>query len=96
MDFELEPLAEELRSLAGACGVWRVEDLVAITDGGNGLEESLRRRLAEHLATAPDWYHAAEHLCDFPAVLYVRDEAARSAWPPAPTGSSTSKGAKRC
>ena len=57
----------------------RVEELVAITDGGNGLEEALRRHLAEHLATVLDWYHAAEHLCDFAAVPYVRDETARSA-----------------
>lgn len=79
VDFELETLAEQLRSPAGACGVGRVEELVAITDGGNGLEEALRRHLAEHLATVLDWYHAAEHLCDFAAVPYVRDETARSA-----------------
>ena len=79
VDFELETLAEQLRSPAGACGVGRVEELVAITDGGNGLEEALRRHLAEHLATVLDWYHAAEHLCDFAAVPYVRDETVRSA-----------------
>ena len=41
---------------------------MAITDGGNGLEEALRTPLGRHLATVLDWYHAAEHLCDFAAV----------------------------
>src|SRR5262249_34842807 len=27
-----------------------------------------------------DWYQAAEHLCDFAAVLHPQDEAARAAW----------------
>ena len=80
VDFEPETLAEQPRSLAGACGVGRVEELVAIADGGNGLEEAPQRHLAERLATVLDWYHAAEHPCDFAAVLYVRDETARSAW----------------
>src|SRR5437588_3334223 len=34
-----------------------MEQLVAITDGGNGLEEALRRHLADHLVTVLDWYH---------------------------------------
>ena len=80
VDFELEELAAQVRAQARACGVAQVEQLVAITDGGNGLEEALRRHLADHLVTVLDWYHAAEHLCDFAAVLYAGDEAARQAW----------------
>ncbi|MCS6977179.1 MAG: ISKra4 family transposase, partial [Gemmatales bacterium] len=30
--------------------------------------------------TILDWYHAAQHLHDFAAVLYPEDEEARSAW----------------
>jgi hypothetical protein len=80
VDFDLQPLAEQVRSQACACGVADVTELVAITDGGNGLEEALTRNLAENLPTVLDWYHAAEHLCDFAAALHPQDDAARSAW----------------
>lgn len=80
VDFELDKLAEQVRFQTSACGLTDVAQLVAITDGGNGLEEALQRHLAEHLATVLDWYHAAEHLTDFAAVRYPQDEAARHAW----------------
>ena len=80
VDFELEALAEQVRSQARGCGVSEVKDLVAVTDGGNGLEEALQRHLADNLVTVLDWYHAAEHLCDFAAILHERDEKLRSAW----------------
>lgn len=80
VDFDLEPLAEQVRSQARASGVADVKDLVAITDGGNGLEEALQRNLADNLATVLDWYHAAEHVCDFAKVLHSQDAEACSAW----------------
>jgi len=80
VDFELDSLAEQIRSQAGALGIKEVKDLVAITDGGNGLEEALQRHLADNLATVLDWYHAAQHLCDFAVMLHPQDDAARSAW----------------
>lgn len=80
VDFDLEPLAEQVRSQARACGVADVKDLVAITDGGNGLEEALQRNLADNLATVLDWYHAAEHVCDFAKALHPQDAEARAAW----------------
>ena len=54
--------------------------LIAVTDGGNGLEEALQRHLADNLTTILDWYHAAEHLCDFAKVWRAGDEAARQQW----------------
>jgi hypothetical protein len=80
VDFDLEPLAEQVRSQARAVGVTEVKDLVAVTDGGNGLEEALQRNLAENLPTVLDWYHAVEHLYDFATVLHPQDDGARSAW----------------
>jgi len=80
VDFELDALAEQVRSQARALGIPQVSDLIAITDGGNGLEEALQRYLAEDLTTILDWYHAAEHLCDFAKVWHARDEEARSQW----------------
>lgn len=62
VDFELDRLAEQLRPLARSCGLRDVGELVAVTDGGNGLEEALQRHLADNVVTILDWYHAAEHL----------------------------------
>jgi hypothetical protein len=80
VDFELEALAEQVRSQASALGITQVSDLIAVTDGGNGLEEALQRHLAENLTTILDWYHAAEHLCDFAKVWHARDDEARTQW----------------
>jgi hypothetical protein len=80
VDFDLDALAEQVRALAGACGIADTQELIAITDGGNGLEEALQRHLADSLVTVLDWYHAAEHVCAFAAVLHPEDEAARWQW----------------
>jgi hypothetical protein len=86
VDFELDALAEQVRSQARALGVAQVSDLIAITDGGNGLEEALQRHLAEDVTTILDWYHAAEHLCAFAKVCYADDEAASLRWQTEATG----------
>jgi hypothetical protein len=80
VDFELDRLAEQVRSQARALGIAQVSDLIAVTDGGNGLEEALQRHLAENLTTILDWYHAAEHLCDFAKVWHAHDDEARVQW----------------
>ncbi len=80
VDFELDALAEQVRSQARAVGITQVGDLIAVTDGGNGLEEALQRHLADNVTTILDWYHAAEHLCDFAKVWYGSEEAARQQW----------------
>lgn len=86
VDFELDALAEQVRAQTRAVGVKQVSDLIAITDGGNGLEEALGRNLAENLTTILDWYHAAEHLSDFAKAWHARDDAAREAWREEATG----------
>lgn len=80
VEFDLNALAEQIRAQAGAVGVQQVSDLIAITDGGNGLEEALQRHLAEHVTTILDWYHAAEHVSAFAKVWHARDEEARARW----------------
>jgi hypothetical protein len=80
VDFELDALAAQVRAQARALGLAQVSDLIAVTDGGNGLEEALQRHLAENLRTILDWYHAAEHLCDFAKVWHAHDEEVRSQW----------------
>src|SRR5207244_2144759 len=80
VDFELDGLAEQVRAQARAVGITQVSALIAVTDGGNGLEEALERHLAENLTTILDWYHAAEHLCDFAKVWHAHDDEARAQW----------------
>ncbi len=80
IDFELDALAEQVRWQARALGLTQVSDLIAVTDGGNGLEEALPRHLADNLTTILDWYHAAEHLCAFARLGQGRDEKARPEW----------------
>lgn len=80
VDFDLDALAAQVRAQATACGVPAVQDLIAITDGGNGLEAALQRHLADDLTTVLDWYHAAAHLSAFAKVLHAQDEAAETAW----------------
>lgn len=79
VDFELDVLAEQLRSQTRACGLKDVGQLVAITDGGNGLEEALQRHLAENLSTVLDGYHAAEHLSAVAGAWFGSDESSRRA-----------------
>jgi hypothetical protein len=80
VDFELDALAEQVRAQARALNIEQVSDLIAVTDGGNGLEEALQRHLAEDLTTILDWYHAAEHLCDFAKVWHAGNDEARAQW----------------
>jgi hypothetical protein len=80
VDFDLDGLAEQVRSQARAVGLTQVSDLIAVTDGGNGLEEALQRHLADSLTTILDWYHAAEHLCAFARVWHCREDEACRQW----------------
>lgn len=80
VDFELDALAAQVRAQARAVGVEQVSQLIAVTDGGNGLEEALQRQLAANLTTILDWYHAAEHLCEFARAWLGHDDPARQAW----------------
>lgn len=80
VDFDLDALAFQVRALAQALGVPRVADLIAITEGGNGLEEALGRHLAEDVQTILDWYHAAQHVHAFANVWHARDAEAAQRW----------------
>ena len=80
VDFELDALAAQVRSQARALGIAQVSELIAVTDGGNGLEEALQRHLADNLTTILDWYHAAEHICDFAKVWHGSDAESCKQW----------------
>lgn len=80
VDFDLDQLAAQMRAASVALGLGRANQLVAISDGGNGLEEALRRHFFEDLTTVLDWYHASGHLHDYAKALHPRDAAAQAAW----------------
>jgi hypothetical protein len=72
--YDLAGLGAQLRRQADAVGARRADRLIALTDGGNGLEPMLRRDFpgAELIL---DFWHAAEHLCGL-AKLYGGPAAA--------------------
>jgi hypothetical protein len=70
VDFELDSLAAQMRQAAVRLGLGRANQLVAITDGGHGLEEALRRHFDEDLTCILDWYHASQHLHDYAKCAY--------------------------
>ena len=76
---DLETIGEQLRRECLAVGVSLADQVVALTDGGSGLEACLTVSLAgiaKLLTFVLDFWHASEHLQEF-GNAFVRDEAAR-------------------
>ena len=67
----LAALGEPLRRQAAQVNVDAAERWVAISDGGSGIEDWLRTNFPRVEAVILDFYHAAEHLCDW----------AKASWP---------------
>jgi hypothetical protein len=80
VDFDLDRLAGQLRPAAIALGLSVAEQLIAITDAGQGIEAALRRHFTADLLCILDWYHASQHLHAFAAVLYAQEPTRRAAW----------------
>lgn len=78
-DFDLAPLAAQMRKAADALGLGRAARLVAVSDGGNGLEEALLRNFDDGLLCILDWYHAAKYLHDYSKCLHA-GEGEAAAW----------------
>lgn len=79
-DFDHEAVARQLRRYACAFGLGQAETVVALTDGGNGLEEALRGHVSDSLVFVLDFYHAAEHLSSFGQLWHGRDSPSGRAW----------------
>jgi hypothetical protein len=78
--FDHEQVAATLRSYAIESGYGRAETVVALTDGGNGLEPALRREFSGALVCVLDFWHACEHLYEFARAWHGRDSPAGHAW----------------
>lgn len=80
VDYDFEPLAGLLRQYAIALGLGRAETLVALTDGGNGLERVLRQGLSDAVAAVLDWWHLSEKFHELGGLLHEQDPRAAKAW----------------
>lgn len=70
----LEGLVVPLRAQAGAVGMDRADRWIALSDGGSGLEDFFRVNFPRSEIIL-DFYHAAEHVCDFVKLFSQGDES---------------------
>ncbi len=80
VDFDLDRLAAQMRRAAIALKLSRADQLIAISDAGNGIEAALKRHFWEDLLCILDWYHAAQHLHAFARCLHPRAAPEQAAW----------------
>lgn len=80
VDFDLDRLGAQLRQAAIRLGLGQAAQVIAITDAGNGIEQTLKRHFWEDMLCILDWYHASQHLHEYAAALYPQDAAASRAW----------------
>jgi len=66
----LEALGQPLRQQATQVNMHAAERWVALSDGGAGIEDWLRMNFPRVEAVILDFYHAAEHLCDWAKALH--------------------------
>jgi len=85
-DFDREAVAATLRRYACAANVSRAAQVVALTDGGNGLEALLRSGLSDGLVFVLDFWHASQHLHEWAGTRFGRDSPAAHAWAAACVG----------
>jgi hypothetical protein len=78
--FDHDGVAATLRGYAVERGYARAGTVVALTDGGNGLAQALRREFSGAVVFVLDFWHACEHLFDFAAAWHGRDSPAARAW----------------
>jgi hypothetical protein len=76
----LDGLAMPLRQQGAQVGMDAADRWVAISDGGNGLEEFLRINFPRVEAVILDFYHAAEYLGKIAQAWYLTDEETVKAW----------------
>jgi hypothetical protein len=76
----LPEIGRQLRRECQAVDVSQAEVVVALTDGGNGLEDCLLDALgglAREIVFILDFWHAADHLREFAKLLWPHDEERR-------------------
>ena len=77
--YGLDTLGTQLRRQAEHVGWQDVDQQIALTDGGAGLEEMLERFFPRATCIL-DFWHAKEHLVELADSLWAEDESQRKAW----------------
>jgi hypothetical protein len=77
--FELDELGRQLRREAEAVGVMQADQQIALSDGGAGLEATLRKFFPKAVIIL-DFWHAKEHLVELAQALHPHDDDARKQW----------------
>ena len=75
--YDLDELGLQLRQQAGQVGMNQADVWIGLTDGGNGLEEFVRRNFPRDPVLILDFWHAADHLTELGQALEPGDEARR-------------------
>lgn len=75
--YDLDELGLQLRKQAGQVGMDQAEVWIGLTDGGNGLEEFVRKNFPRDPVLILDFWHAADHLTELAKLLHPDDEGAR-------------------
>jgi hypothetical protein len=75
--YDLDELGLQLRKQAGQVGMDQAEVWIGLSDGGNGLEEFIRRNFSRDPVLILDFWHAADHLTELAKVLHPDDEEKR-------------------
>jgi hypothetical protein len=75
--YDLDELGLQLRKQAGQVGMDRAEIWIGLSDGGNGLEEFIRRNFPRDPVVILDFWHAADHLTELAKLLHPADEEQR-------------------
>lgn len=77
--YDLNELGRQLRREAEAVGVMQADQQIALSDGGSGLEELLRRYFPNAICIL-DFWHAKEHLVELAQALFPTEEESRKKW----------------
>lgn len=77
--YDLQRLGRQLHREALEVGWTTAQQQIAISDGGNGLEEFFRTYFPKAECIL-DFWHAKEYLVELAKALYPSDEAARQNW----------------
>jgi len=77
--YDLDELGRQLHNEALEIGWINAEQQIAISDGGNGLEQFFKRFFPKAVCIL-DFWHAKEYLVELGQILYSEDEAARKVW----------------
>jgi len=77
--YDLDDLGLQLRRQAWQVGMEHADVWIGLTDGGNGLEDFVRRNFPRDVVLILDFWHPAQDLAELAALLHPTDAAQAAA-----------------